>query len=78
MDGSSLRLAFYMRTRLVIDMGRFLLITLLQPRAIRCVVWGLVLEAGIVGTFQHQKVIQVMGIKKTHELLLLIPVGYKE
>jgi SagB-type dehydrogenase family enzyme len=34
------------------------------------------LEAGIVGAFEDQKVIQVMGIKKTHEPLLLMPVGY--
>jgi len=36
------------------------------------------LEAGIVGAFEDQKVIQVMGIKKTHEPLLLMPVGYKK
>ena len=36
------------------------------------------LEAGIVGAFEDQKVIQVMGIKSTHEPLLLIPVGYKK
>jgi SagB-type dehydrogenase family enzyme len=35
------------------------------------------LEAGIAGAFEDQKVIQVMGIKKTHEPLLLMPVGYK-
>jgi len=35
------------------------------------------LEAGIVGAFKDQKVIQVMGIKGTHEPLLLMPVGYK-
>jgi len=34
------------------------------------------LEAGIVGAFADQKVIQVMGIKGTHEPLLLMPVGY--
>jgi SagB-type dehydrogenase family enzyme len=34
------------------------------------------LEAGIVGAFEDQKVIQVMGIKGTHEPLLLMPVGY--
>jgi SagB-type dehydrogenase family enzyme len=34
------------------------------------------LEAGIVGAFEDQKVIQVMGIKSTHEPLLLMPVGY--
>jgi len=36
------------------------------------------LEAGIVGAFEDQKVIQVMGIKSTHEPLLLMPVGYKK
>jgi len=36
------------------------------------------LKAGIVGAFEDQKVIQVMGIKKTHEPLLLMPVGYKK
>ena len=35
------------------------------------------LEAGIVGAFADQKVIQVMGIKGTHEPLLLMPVGYR-
>jgi len=35
------------------------------------------LESGIVGAFEDQKVIQVMGIKGTHEPLLLMPVGYK-
>lgn len=35
------------------------------------------LEAGIVGAFEDQKVIQVMGSKKTHEPLLIMPVGYK-
>jgi SagB-type dehydrogenase family enzyme len=35
------------------------------------------LEAGIVGAFEDEKVIKVMGIKKTHEPLLLMPVGYK-
>jgi SagB-type dehydrogenase family enzyme len=35
------------------------------------------LEAGIVGAFEDQKVIQCMGSKKTHEPLLLMPVGYK-
>ena len=36
------------------------------------------LEAGIVGAFEDHKVIQVMGIKSTHEPLLLMPVGYKK
>lgn len=35
------------------------------------------LEAGIVGAFEDQEVIQVMGSKKTHKPLLLMPVGYK-
>ncbi len=35
------------------------------------------LEAGIVGAFEDQKVTQLMGSKKTHEPLLLMPVGYK-
>jgi SagB-type dehydrogenase family enzyme len=35
------------------------------------------LEAGVVGAFEDQKVTQVMGSKKTHEPLLLMPVGYK-
>lgn len=34
------------------------------------------LAAGIVGAFEDQKVIQVMGIKETHEPLLIMPVGY--
>jgi SagB-type dehydrogenase family enzyme len=36
------------------------------------------LETGIVGAFKDQQVIQVMGIKSTHEPLLLMPVGYKK
>jgi len=36
------------------------------------------MEAGIVGAFEDEKVIQVMGITKTHEPLLLMPVGYKK
>jgi len=36
------------------------------------------LEAGIVGAFEDQKVIQAMGIKGTHEPLLIMPVGYKK
>jgi SagB-type dehydrogenase family enzyme len=35
------------------------------------------LGAGIVGAFEDQEVIQVMGIKKTHEPLLIMPIGYK-
>jgi len=35
------------------------------------------LEAGIVGAFKDQKIIKVMGIKETHEPLLLMPVGYR-
>ncbi len=35
------------------------------------------LEAGIVGAFEDEKVIQIMGIKKTHEPLLIMPVGYE-
>ncbi len=35
------------------------------------------LAAGIVGAFEDQEVIQVMGGKKTHEPLLIMPVGYK-
>jgi len=36
------------------------------------------LETGIVGAFKDQQVTQVMGIKKMHEPLLLMPVGYKK
>lgn len=35
------------------------------------------LEAGIVGAFEDEKVIRVMAIKKTHEPLLIMPVGYE-
>jgi len=35
------------------------------------------LEAGIVGAFEDEKVVQVMGIKRTHEPLLIMPVGYR-
>jgi len=35
------------------------------------------LAAGIVGAFEDQKIIQVMGIKETHEPLLIMPVGPK-
>jgi len=35
------------------------------------------LAAGIVGAFEDERVIEVMGIKKIHEPLLLMPVGYK-
>jgi SagB-type dehydrogenase family enzyme len=41
---------------------------------LQCQAMGL--EAGIVGAFDDSKVIQVMGIKKTHEPLLIMPVGY--
>jgi uncharacterized membrane protein YeaQ/YmgE (transglycosylase-associated protein family) len=36
------------------------------------------LAAGIVGAFEGQKVIQALGIKETHEPLLLMPVGYRK
>jgi nitroreductase len=36
------------------------------------------LAAGIIGAFEDQKVIQVLGIKKAHEPLLLMPVGYRK
>ncbi len=35
------------------------------------------LAAGIVGAFEDDKVIKVMGINETHEPLLIMPVGYK-
>jgi SagB-type dehydrogenase family enzyme len=35
------------------------------------------LAAGIVGAFEDDKVIKVMGIKETHEPLLIMPVGYR-
>jgi SagB-type dehydrogenase family enzyme len=35
------------------------------------------LAAGIVGAFEDDKVIKVMGIKETHEPLLIMPVGYE-
>lgn len=38
---------------------------------------GMGLEAGIVGAFEDEKVVQVMGIKTTHEPLLIMPVGYR-
>ena len=38
---------------------------------------GMGLEAGIVGAFEDREVIQVMGIKKTHEPLLIMPAGYR-
>jgi len=38
---------------------------------------GMGLEAGIVGAFDDGKVIQVMGVKRTHEPLLIMPVGYR-
>ena len=37
---------------------------------------ALALEAGIVGAFEDHAIIRVMGIKKTHEPLLIMPVGY--
>ena len=36
------------------------------------------LAAGIVGAFEDDKIIRIMGIKETHEPLLIMPVGYKE
>jgi len=35
------------------------------------------LAAGIVGSFDDEKLTRVMGITKTHEPLLVMPVGYK-
>jgi len=35
------------------------------------------LAAGIVGAFDDEKLTRVMGITKTHEPLLVMPVGYK-
>ena len=35
------------------------------------------LAAGIVGAFQDQTVIRVMGIRETHEPLLIMPIGYE-
>jgi SagB-type dehydrogenase family enzyme len=35
------------------------------------------LAAGIVGAFDDEMLIRVMGIKETHEPLLVMPVGYK-
>jgi SagB-type dehydrogenase family enzyme len=35
------------------------------------------LAAGIVGAFEDDKVIKVMGIKETHKPLLVMPVGYQ-
>jgi SagB-type dehydrogenase family enzyme len=35
------------------------------------------LAVGIVGAFEDDKVIKVMGIKETHEPLLIMPVGHK-
>jgi SagB-type dehydrogenase family enzyme len=35
------------------------------------------LGAGIVGAFQDEAVIQVMGTPPSHEPLLIMPVGYK-
>jgi len=38
---------------------------------------ALSLAAGIVGAFDDEKLIRVLGIKETHEPLLVMPVGYK-
>ncbi|MBW1714669.1 MAG: SagB/ThcOx family dehydrogenase [Deltaproteobacteria bacterium] len=38
---------------------------------------GMGLEAGIVGAFEDEKVVQVTGIKRTHEPLLVMPIGYR-
>jgi SagB-type dehydrogenase family enzyme len=35
------------------------------------------LAAGIVGAFDDEKLVRVMDITKTHEPLLVMPVGYK-
>ena len=35
------------------------------------------LAAGIVGAFEDDTVIRVMGITEAHEPLLIMPVGYK-
>jgi nitroreductase len=35
------------------------------------------LEAGIVGAFQDNQLIEVMHIPATHEPLLVMPVGYQ-
>jgi SagB-type dehydrogenase family enzyme len=35
------------------------------------------LAVGIVGAFEDEKVIKVMGIKETHEPLLVMPIGYE-
>jgi SagB-type dehydrogenase family enzyme len=35
------------------------------------------LAVGIVGAFEDDKLIRVMGVKETHEPLLIMPVGYK-
>ena len=35
------------------------------------------LDAGIVGAFEDSRIIKIMGIKKTHEPLLIMPVGYQ-
>jgi SagB-type dehydrogenase family enzyme len=42
----------------------------LQAQAMR-------LAAGIVGAFDDEKLIRVMGIRETHEPLLVMPVGFK-
>jgi SagB-type dehydrogenase family enzyme len=39
---------------------------------------GMGLAAGIVGAFDDEKLIRVMGITNTHEPLLVMPVGYRK
>jgi SagB-type dehydrogenase family enzyme len=41
---------------------------------LQCQAMGL--EAGIVGAFEDKEIIRVLGIGKTHEPLLIMPVGY--
>jgi len=41
---------------------------------LQCQAMGL--EAGIVGAFEDQEIIRVLGIGKTHEPLLIMPVGF--
>jgi SagB-type dehydrogenase family enzyme len=35
------------------------------------------LGSGIVGAFNDEQVIQILNLPKTHEPLLIVPVGYK-